>query len=115
MTDGTIETGAAAAEAVGVGERNGDERMLELELTLPEAEALKSWVAKPGSDGSSAMDDPAANGALAKLMRAIDHARSIDVVREALEGAGLPTARLSDAEILVLRERIAKAPSANAS
>ena len=100
-TDDAMET-RAAAEAAVVDQRNGEGRMLQIELTLSEAEALKSWVAKP-----------AANGALAKLMRAIDHARSIDAVREALEGAGLQSARLSDAEILVLRERIAKAPTQN--
>lgn len=38
-----------------------DERPLVIELTLGEAEALSSWVGKPTTDGTSAMDDPVAN------------------------------------------------------
>lgn len=87
-----------------------DERALVLELTVSEAEALSSWVGKPTNDGSSAMDDPVANVALTKLLRAIDYARAIDSVRDALVQAGLPSEQLTDDEVLELGHRISRAP-----
>jgi hypothetical protein len=92
-----------------------DNRPLVVELTVSEAEALSSWVGKPTSDGSSAMDDPVANVALTKLLRSIDHARAIDSVRDALEQAGLPSAQLSDDDVLELGQRISKAPLQNSA
>lgn len=87
-----------------------DDRPLVIELTLSEAEALSSWVGKPTSDGSSAMDDTVANVALTKLLRAIDYARAVDSVRDALEQAGLSSAELSDEDVLELGQRISRAP-----
>jgi hypothetical protein len=100
------------AGEVGVLEEQApvDGRPLLIELTLGEAEALSSWVGKPTTDGTSAMDDPVANVALTKLLRAIDYARAIDSVRDALEQAGLSSEQLSDDEVLELGQRISKAP-----
>ena len=85
-------------------------RMVEIDLTLGEAETLKAWAMKPAADGSLAIDDAAVKPALVKLGRAIDFARAVAAVRTALEGAGLDTESLSDAELADLGREISQAP-----
>jgi hypothetical protein len=87
----------------------GSERFVDVDLTLTEAEALKSWAIKPAKDGSLAIDDAAVKPALVKLGRAIDYARAVSAVRDTLEGAGLYTDGLSDSEVADLGRQISNA------
>lgn len=84
-------------------------RLVEIDLTLAEAEALKGWAIKPCKDGSLAIDDSEVKPALVKLGRAIDFARAVASVRDALDGAGLYTDGLSDSEVADLGRQISQA------
>ncbi len=86
------------------------ETTLSLELTLPEAEALKSWLLKPAADGSSAIDDPQAKSAMVKLGSQLDYVSGVTRVREELETAGFDAAALSDDQVAELGRRIADSP-----
>ena len=45
----------------------GADQGVSLELTLAEAEAVKSWLLKPSADGSAAIDDENAKSVMVKL------------------------------------------------
>jgi hypothetical protein len=83
---------------------------LTLELTVPEAEAVKSWMLKPCTDGSAAIDDSDAQSAMMKLGAQLDYLHGVARVREELENAGFPTATLSDEQVANLGRRIAESP-----
>jgi hypothetical protein len=84
--------------------------VLTLELTLPEAEAVRTWLLKPAADGSAAIDDEQAKSAMVKLGAMLDFVSGVARVREELEQAGFETARLSDDQVAELGRRIADSP-----
>ena len=49
-----------------------DHNTVMLELTLAEAEAVKSWLLKPAADGSAAIDDENAKSVMVKLGAKLD-------------------------------------------
>jgi hypothetical protein len=81
-----------------------------LELTLAEAESVKSWLLKPSSDGSAAIDDEHAKSVMVKLGAQLDYIQGVTRVREELELAGFPTDQLSDDQVAELGRRIADTP-----
>jgi hypothetical protein len=81
-----------------------------LELTLAEAEAVKSWLLKPAADGSAAIDDDNAKSAMVKLGAKLDFIQGVQQVREELEHAGFATDGLSDEQVADLGRRIAESP-----
>ena len=80
-----------------------------LELTVDQAQALRSWLVKPAADGSSTMDDEVLKPVLLKLAHELDHRESIHAIRKELEAAGFQTAQLSDEQVAVLGNRISEA------
>jgi hypothetical protein len=90
-----------------------------LELSLAEAEAVKSWLLKPAADGSAAIDDANANSAMVKLCAKLDFIEGVARVRSELEAAGFATDTLTDEQVADLGRRIAESPirrySGNAS
>ena len=82
---------------------------LTMELTVAQAQALRSWLVKPAADGSSTMDDEVLKPVLVKLAHELDYREGVATVREELEQAGLQTATLSDEQVAVLARRIAEA------
>ncbi len=88
----------------------GLDHMVALELTLAEAEAVKSWLLKPSADGSAAIDDENAKSAMVKLGASLDFIEGVSQVRDELEQAGFPTDSLSDEQVADLGRRIAESP-----
>ena len=88
----------------------GLDHTVTLELSLAEAEAVKSWLLKPAADGSAAIDDENAKSVMVKLSAKIDFIEGVARVREELEGAGFPTDTLSDEQVADLGRRIAESP-----
>jgi hypothetical protein len=90
-----------------------------LELSLAEAEAVKSWLLKPAADGSAAIDDENTKSVMVKLGAKLDFIEGVARVRSELEGAGFPTDALTDEQVAELGRRIAESPirrySGNAS
>ncbi|HEX6737156.1 MAG TPA: hypothetical protein VF310_02680 [Vicinamibacteria bacterium] len=82
---------------------------LTLELSVAQAQALRSWLVKPAADGSSTMDDEVLKPVLVKLAHELDYREGVASVRQELEQAGLPTAALSDEQVAVLAGRISEA------
>jgi hypothetical protein len=85
-------------------------RTITLELTLAEAEALKSWLLKPAADGSAAIDDEHAKSVMVMLGAKLDYIEGVARVRDELEGAGFATGGLSDEQVADLGRRIAESP-----
>ncbi len=81
-----------------------------LELTLAEAEAVKSWLLKPSADGSAAIDDENAKSVMVKLGAQLDFVQGVQQVRDELEAAGFPTETMSDDQVADLGRRIAESP-----
>jgi hypothetical protein len=88
----------------------GAEQSVSLELTLAEAEAVKSWLLKPCADGSAAIDDENAKSVMVKLGAKLDYIQGVQRVRDELEQAGFPTDQLSDDDVADLGRRIAESP-----
>ena len=88
----------------------GVEQSVSLELTLAEAEAVKSWLLKPSADGSAAIDDDNAKSVMVKLGAKLDYIQGVQRVRDELEQAGFPTEQLSDDDVADLGRRIAESP-----
>jgi hypothetical protein len=88
----------------------GADRGVTLELTLAEAEAIKSWLLKPSADGSAAIDDENAKSAMVKLGAKLDYIQGVQTVRNELEQAGFATDKLSDEQVGDLGRRIAESP-----
>jgi hypothetical protein len=101
----------STTEQTGDLEAHGleSERRITLDLGLEEAEALRAWLLKPAADGSTSLDEPLVNGAVAQLGRAVDAVRAIVSVRGALAQAGLEVAHLSDDEVRELGRRVSEA------
>lgn len=88
----------------------GLDHTVTLELTLAEAEAVKSWLLKPAADGSAAIDDENAKSVMVKLGAKLDFIEGVSKVREELEQAGFATENLSDEQVAELGRRIAESP-----
>jgi len=88
----------------------GADQSVSVELTLAEAEAVKSWLLKPSADGSAAIDDENAKSVMVKLGAKLDYIQGVQRVRDELEQAGFPTEQLSDDEVADLGRRIAESP-----
>ena len=82
---------------------------LTLELSVAEAQALRTWLLKPAADGSSTMDDEVLKPVITKLAHELDYREGVHSVRQELEQAGLATANLSDEQVAVLGRKIADA------
>ena len=80
---------------------------MSLELTLAEAEAVKSWLLKPSADGSAAIDDENAKSVMVKLGARLDYIQGVQRVRDELEQAGFPTEQMTDDDVADLGRRIA--------
>jgi hypothetical protein len=89
---------------------HGVDRTVTLELTLVEAEAVKSWLLKPSADGSAAIDDENAKSAMVKLGAMLDYIQGVQLVRDELEQAGFATDQLTDEQVADLGRRIAESP-----
>jgi hypothetical protein len=85
------------------------EPRLTLDLGLREAEALRNWLLKPASDGTTAFDDPLVNSVLVELGRAVDSVQATVNVRHELEQAGLNVAHLTDDQVRQLGRRVSEA------
>jgi hypothetical protein len=85
----------------------GDSLILELSVT--QAQALRTWLLKPAADGSSTMDDEVLKPVMSKLGSELDFREGVIAVRQELEQAGLATANLSDEQVAVLGRKIADA------
>jgi len=81
-----------------------------LELTLAEAQGLKSWLLKPVADGSAAIEDEDVKAVMMKLGGSLDYIEGVASVRHELASAGFETATLSDAQVAELGRRISEAP-----
>ena len=92
------------------GVLQGVDRRVALELTLAEAEAVKSWLLKPAADGSAAIDDEHAKSAMVKLGAQLDYIQGVQLVRDELEQAGFATDALTDEQVADLGRRIAESP-----
>jgi hypothetical protein len=88
----------------------GTDDAVVLELTLSEAEAVRTWLLKPAADGSAAIDDENAKSAMVKLGAMLDYVSGVACVRDELERAGLDTAQLSDEQVAEMGRRIAESP-----
>ena len=85
------------------------EPRLTLDLGLREAEALRNWLLKPASDGTTALDDPLVNTVLVEVGRAVDAVQATVNVRRELEQAGLSVAHLNDDQVRELGRRVSDA------
>lgn len=85
------------------------EAPLALELSLQEAEALRTWLLKASADGTSSLDTPFVSDALAKLSRAVDTVQAAANVRRELQQAGLDVDHMSDEKVRELGRRISEA------
>jgi len=92
------------------GQPESEETILELELTLDDAEALKAWLLKPAADGSAAIDDANAKLVMVQLGQKLDYISGVNQVRDELEDAGFDTDGMSDEQIAELGRRIADTP-----
>jgi hypothetical protein len=86
------------------------EHGITLELSFPEAQALKAWLLKPAGDGGAALDHEHVKPTLLKLGAALDYVEGVAAVRHELEQAGLAVERLSDEQVADLGRRIAETP-----
>jgi hypothetical protein len=96
-------------EVAGGLQENADRGVI-LDLTLAEAEAVKSWLLKPAADGSAAIDDENAKSAMVKLGAKLDFLQGVRQVRDELEQAGFATESMSDEQVADLGRRIAESP-----
>ncbi len=111
-TDQTTDPASAeASEPVGDVECEPTP-LISLDLTLPEAEALRSWLLKPAQDGATSFEDPLVSRALTKLAMAVDAVRATVNVRQELEQVGLVADHLSDEQVRELGRRVAQAATA---
>jgi hypothetical protein len=85
------------------------EPMIELDLQLSEAEALRAWLLRPAKDGSTSLEDPLVSRVLAKLGQEVDAVLATVKVRHELEDAGIAVDHLSDEQMRGLTRRVAEA------
>ena len=106
----------ALATSDDIDRSNGDpggvgSRVIQLELTYAEADAVRTWLLKPAADGRSALDEELVKASLVKLGHALDYLWAVASLRDELENAGLPVERLSDEQVADLGRRLSKASS----
>jgi hypothetical protein len=106
-TGGTADALPMSIEVTN-GLPEGADHSVSLELTLAEAEAVKSWLLKPSADGSAAIDDENAKSVMVKLGAKLDYIQGVQRVREELEQAGFPTEQMTDDDVADLGKRIAE-------
>jgi hypothetical protein len=82
---------------------------LTMELSVAQAQALRTWLLKPAADGSSTMDDEVLKPVITQLCHELDFRDGVHAVRLELEQAGLATANLSDEQVAVLGRKISDA------
>lgn len=82
---------------------------LTLELSVAQAQSLRTWLLKPAADGSSTLDDEVLNPVMVKLAHELDYREGVANVRQELEQAGLATATLTDEQVANLGRRISEA------
>ncbi len=102
-------TEPAGPESTPSAPENDHEPALALEMSLSEAEALRSWLLKPAHDGTTSLDDPLVSRALSRLGLAVDTLLATVNVRRELELAGLEVDQLSDEQVCDLGRRVAEA------
>src|SRR5207248_9871492 len=85
------------------------EPQITLSFGLRDAEALRNWLLKPASDGTTALDDPLVNSVLVELGRAVDAVQATVQVRRELEQAGLSVAHLPDEQVRQLARPVTDA------
>ena len=105
-TDQTTEEAVEASQEYV--EELGSEPMLTIDVSLSEAEALRTWLLKPGADGSTSLEDPLVSRVLAKLGQTVDAAHATVNVRRELQQAGLPVDHLSDEQVRDLGRRVSE-------
>ena len=103
------QTNEPAAQESTPSADHDHEPIVALELSLSEAEALRSWLLKPAHDGTTSLDDPLVSRTLSKLGLAVDTLLATVNVRRELELAGLEVAQLSDEQVCDLGRRVAEA------
>jgi DNA photolyase-like FAD binding protein/DNA photolyase len=106
---GHVDSRHMSIEATN-GLPEGLDQTVTLELSLAEAEAVKSWLLKPAADGSAAIDDENAKSVMVKLGAKLDFIEGVARVRDELEAAGFPTDTLTDEQVAELGRRIAESP-----
>ena len=94
--------------AEGVDFVDAVERPLTLELSLAEAQALKTWLLNSTSDGVAALEDGGVKPVLVKLGGALDVAEAVVSVRGELDRMGFQSDHLNDEEILEFGRRISQ-------
>ena len=82
---------------------------LSMELSVAQAQALRTWLLKPAADGSSTMDDEVLKPVITQLCHELDYREGVHAIRVELEQAGLATAQLSDEQVAVLGRKISDA------
>jgi hypothetical protein len=83
--------------------------VIELDLQLSEAEALRAWLLRPAKDGSTSLEDPLVSRVLAQLGQEVDAVHATVKVRRELEDAGIAVDHLSDEQMRGLARRVAEA------
>jgi hypothetical protein len=103
-----VEASTAQAPNGNVEATPSDASSFTLELSVAQAQALRTWLVKPAADGSSTMDDETLKPVLVKLAHELDYREGVAAVRQELEQAGLQTSTLSDEQVAVLGRRISE-------
>jgi hypothetical protein len=92
----------------GVDFTDALERPVVLELSLAEAQALKTWLLSSSNEGAAAIEDGVVKPVLMKLGGILDAAEAVDSVRTELDRMGFQSAHLNDEEILEFGRRISQ-------
>ena len=96
-------------DSTAVAGEHDSEPTIALELSLSEAEALRSWLLKPAQDGTTSLDDTRVSHTLSKLGLAVDTVLATVNVRRELKQVGLEVDHLSDEQVRELGRRVAEA------
>jgi hypothetical protein len=99
------EEGVESVESV---EAYAVDRPLVLELSLPEAQALKAWLLSSTSEGTPAIEDSGVKPILVKLGGVLDTAEAVASVRAELDRMGFESTHLNDEEILEFGRRVSQ-------
>jgi hypothetical protein len=81
---------------------------VKLELSVPEAEALRAWLLTATNDGKTALDDSHVKSATMKLGNILDVINAVSKVRDVLENAGFDTGDMTDDQLLELGSKISE-------
>jgi hypothetical protein len=108
-TDPTVDENPAVESTDQPAQELDQEAKVTLELSLSEAEALRTWLLKPAGDGTTSLDHPLVSRALAELGRVVDAVAASVNVRRELQQAGLSVEHLSDEDVRELGRRVAEA------